>query len=650
VAAGPASLTRGLIEARLASAPGRGRAVAPGAEIALKLDHALMDTDAASLVFQALETSGAPSVAGEMALACAEWPMTPPAFETGDELLYVQSAAQRYGLHFSRAGNGRAHHVYAARFAAPGRTLLSCASGAAAAGAMASVALPVSEVELAAALAGAPHAARMPEVWAIRLTGTLSPGVGAHDLVMGLVRLLPGVGAHPVSLEFCGSGVATLAQEARFTVARLGVELGLPPAVFPADEMTRAWLRAQGREPDWRPLAGDPEADGVRVILVHLDTIEPTVVRAAEGADPLQVREANGVPVSRVVLGADTGLADLLLVAGHLSGRQVAPGVELVVIPGSRQIRETLGAVGAREALREAGATIVDAEVRLAPGSATGVVLSCGASVAAASHGRTVFRVGPAVAAASALAGRIADPRELPAPTTPFGLPDRYAPCDVVPPRPVAARLAIEIVRGTAIRPLPSMSPLATLRGVVLQRFPDRMRTDRALSEGPRVWRHRGDPAAMADHLYASLDPTFAARARALGGGFVVAGADYGIGPHRPHVVLAMVALGVRAVIATSFDPGHRAQMIRHGVLPLRRLPAGVEPGDPVELAVGDELEIPGLPDMLERNKPLVVRNLTHGTQLTLHHDLTEREIELVRAGGLLAASARASVPASSAS
>jgi aconitate hydratase len=305
-----------------------------------------------------------------------------------------------------------------------------------------------------------------------------------------------------------------------------------------------------------------------------------------------------------------------------------------------------LGACGALGALSEAGAAIVDAEARLAPGSAAGVVLSCGASTAASGHARTVFRVGPAVAVASALAGRIADPREMPAPTMPFPLPDRFVPCEVIPPKPVAARFAIEIVRGTTIRPLPSMSPLVTLRGVVLQRFPDRVGTDRVLSGGPRVWRHRGDPAALAEHLYAGLDPTFAARARALGGGFVVAGADYGIGPHRPHAVLAMVALGVRAVIATSFAPGHRAEMIRHGVLPLRPA-ADLDPGDPGEFAIGDELEIPGLPDMLERNKPLVVRNLTRGTQITLHHDLTEREIELVRAGGLMAASARLGAHAS---
>ncbi len=647
---GAASLTRGLIETHLASATGRGRATAPGAEIALRLDHALMDADAASLVFQSFESSAAASVAGEMTLACAEWPMPPPAFEAGDELLYVQSAARRYGVHFSRAGNGRAHHVYAACFAAPGRTVLSCASGSAAAGAMGTLAMPVSEVELAAALAGVPHAARMPQVWAIRLAGTLPPGVVAHDLVMDIARRLPGIGAHPVALEYCGPGVATLTQEERFTVARLGAVLGLPPAVFPSDEVTRGWLKAQGREPDWKPLAGHPEADAVRVFEIHLDALEPKVVRAIEGTDPLQVCEVTGVPVGRVVLGADSGLADLLLVAGALGGRQVAAGVELVVVPGSHQIRATLGACGALGALSSGGARIVDAEALLAPGPrayvGAGVVLICGASPVVCGHARTVFRAGPAVAVASALAGRIADPRELPPPALPFPLPDRFIPCEVVSPKPAAARAVIEIVRGAAIRPLPSMSPLVTtLRGVVLQRFPDRVNTDDALPGGPRVWRHRGDLAAMAEHLYAGLDPTFAARARALGGGFVVAGADYGIGPHRPHVVLALVALGVRAVIATSFAPGHRAEMIRHGVLPLRR-PAAGDPGDPGELAIGDELEIPGLPDMLERNKPLVVRDLTRGTQLTLHHELTEREIELVRAGGLLAAGARAGAPA----
>jgi aconitate hydratase len=643
VTTGAGSLTRGLIETHLASAPGRGRTIAAGAEVALRLDHALMDADAASLVFQAFELSGAASVAGEMSLACAEWPMAPAAFEEGDELRYVQSAARRYGAHFSRPGNGRAHHVYAARFAAPGRTLLACASGAPVAGAIGSLALPVSEVELAAALTGMPHASVMPEVWAIRLSGAFPPGVGAHDLVMSLAHRLPGTGARPVVLEFCGPGVESLTLEARLTVARFGAVLGLPPSIFPSDEETRGWLKAQGREPDWKPLAGDPETGAARVLELPLDLLEPNVVRAAEGTDPLPVRDVAGVPVGRVVVGADAGLADLLVVASALDGRSVSATVDLVVVPGSRPIRTMLGACGALRSLTGAGARVMDVEARLAPGASAGVVLICGATPAPGHDARTLFRVGPEAAVAAALAGSVADPRDLASPATTFPMPDRFAPCEVVPPRPAAERSAIEISHGSAIRPLPSLSPLVTtLRGVVLQRLPDRVGTDVALPIGPRVWRHRGDPSAMADHLYAGFDPTFAVRARALGGGFVVAGSEYGIGPHRPHVVLAMVALGVRAVIALSFAPGHRAEMIRHGVLPLR--PAADM--DPSELAIGDELEIPGLPDMLERSKPLVVRNLTRGTQLVLLHDLTEREIERVRAGGLLAAGGRVAATA----
>lgn len=632
------SLTRGLIETHLASAPGR-RAIGIGTEVALRLDHAVMDADAASLVFQAFERCGAADVAGDMSLACAEWPMAPAAFEAGDELRYVQSAARRYGAHFSRPGNGRAHHVYAARFAAPGRTLLACAAGATAAGAIGSLALPVSEVELAAALTGIPHATVMPEVWAIRLFGALPPGVGAHDLAMALAHRLPAAGAREVVLEFSGPGIASLTLEARLAFARVAPLLGLPTPLFPSDEETRAWLRAQGREPDWKPLAGDPESEAARALELHLDLLEPGAVRAAEGTDPLPVRDVAGVPVARVVVGADAGLAELLSVAATLDGHPVAAGVDLVVVPGSRQIRRMLGACGALQAMSDAGARVIDVEARLAPGAGAGVVLICGATPAAGHDTRTLFRVGPEVAAASALAGSVADPRERPSPAARFPMPDRFAPCEVVSPRPAAERGGIEIAHGTTIGTLPGLPPLVTtLRGVVLQRFPDRLGTDRALPMGPRVWRHRGDPAAMAGHLYAGFDPTFAARARALGGGFVVAGADYGIGPHRPHVVLAMVALGVRAVIATSYGSGHRAEMIRHGVLPLCGPVADGEPGDPADLAVGDELEIPGLPDVLERNKPLVVRNLTRGTQIVLRHDLTEREIERVRAGGLLAA------------
>ena len=633
------SLTRSLIETHLVPAPVKGRVPAPGSDVALRVDHMVMDEGAASLVFQAFETCDLPRVAADLALACVESPAGPPMFESGDERWYVRSAAAHFGVHYSPAGNGRAHHVHGARHASPGRVVLTCASGGTAAGAIGSMALAVSELELAAALAGVPHRTRVPDVWAIRLAGNFPPGVGAHDLVMSLAGTLPGAGARAVALEFCGPGVATLDQEARFTVARLAATLGLPGVVFPSDERTRTWLEAQGREPDWRPLAGVAEADATRVIDVQLDALEPRAVRTVEGADPLLARDVSGLPIRRVVLGADAGLSDLLAVAESVGGGFIAPGVELIVVPGSRQLRAALGASGALEALTGAGVRVLDAEARIAPGPESGVVLLCGAGSAASGRARTAFRVGPGIAAASALSGRVADPRELPPATLSFTMPERLPPCEVIAARPAAGEAVAPIERGSAIRPLPSLPPMvATLRGVVLQRFPDRVRTDRVLPDGPRVWRHRSDAAALADHLYAGLDPGFASRARALGGGFVVAGARYGVGPRRPHAAMAMVALGVRVVIADSFDPGHRAELVRHGVMPL------CPPPDmgPAELAVGDDLEIPGLPEMLERSKPLIVRNLTRGHQLALHHDLSEPEIEMVRAGGLLAAGVRA--------
>lgn len=635
------SLTRHLIEAHLASGPVRGRTPGAGSEVALRPSHAVMDATTGPLVLQAFERAGAAAVGLDLALACAEAPLDASAFEAGEELRFVRTAAARYGLHFSPPGTGRAHHVYLARFATPGRLALACAGGLAAAGGMAVLVLPVSELELADALAGEPHATRVPEVWAVRLAGALAPGVGAHDLVLALARALPGGGGRPRTLEFFGDGVAGLDQEARFAVARGAAAAGLPPVLFPSDERTREWLRAQGREPDWRPLVGDPAADAARGIDVRLDTLEPAVARAGEGVDPLPVRDASGLPVRRVAVGADAGLGPLLALATALAGGRVAEGIELWVVPGSRQLRAALADGGALAALAAAGARFADVEARVPPGPAAGVALTCGAS-SAVGRAATVLRVGPEVAAVSALAGRLADPRERAAPAAAFPMPQRLPPVTGVV-RPAGPGATVEVARGATLRPLPALTPLrSTLRGVVLARFPDRVRTDQVLPPGPRVWRHRGDAAALAEHLYAGLDPGFAARARALQGGFVVAGAEYGVGPRRPHVVLAMVALAVRVVIAESFAATHRDDLILHGVLPLRPA-ADLEPG---ELRVGDDLEIPGLPEMLEHQKPLIVRNLTRGCQLSFRHDLSAREIERVRAGGLLAARTRAGAAA----
>lgn len=629
-------LTRMLLEPSLTPSAARARVLEPGAELALRCEQLLTDAEAAILVFQSFESSGLARAQGDLALVCAESPAVAPGFEVGDELNYVQSVSRRFGVHFSRPGNGRAHHVHAARIAAPGRTLLACAGGAAAVGALGTFVESASEVELAAALAGVPRAAALPPVWAVRLDGTLPSWVGAQDLVLAMARRLEAGEAEGVVLEYCGPGVAALSQEARFTVAREGVaSLGARASVFPSDDVTRHWLRAQGREPDWKALTGEPESDASRVLEFHLDALDPMVVRAEEGAVPIDVRATAAFPVRRVVVGADSELSDLMLVAEIVRGRTLPSGVELVVVPGSRQIRETAAACGAIEALRAAGATVLDCEARLAPAPPTGAVLLCGASLAAARRSRSSFLSGPAVGAASALAGRIADPRDLPLSAPVVVVPERFEVNDALLARPTSGPAGVDVVRGPALGS-PAMLPpiLTTLRGVVLLRLGDRVSTEVALPRGPRVWRNRSDLETLADYLFADVDPGFARRARAHRGGFLVAGVEYGCGPRQPRAALALVQLGVRAVLARSFDARHRTDLVQHGVLPLRFAVGAV----PDALSDGDELEIPGLPEGLERNKPLVLRDLTRGTQLAFHHDLTPREIEMVRAGGLMGA------------
>jgi aconitate hydratase len=636
------SLTRTILEAHLAEGTGRARGVGTGAEATLRVDQVLMDAEAATLAFQSFEATGRSRAQVEVALACDETSPPAAAFETGDALRYAQSAARRYGAHFSRAGNGRAHQVHTARFAAPGRTVLAHAAAAGAAGALGSLVLGASEIELAAALAGAPHAMTVPPIWAVRLTGTLPPWVDAHDLVRTLAAKLPMRGAGGAVLEYVGPGVGALPQGARLTVARAGARLGAGASLFPSDAVTRSWLLGQGREPDWKGLAGEPEGEAGRILEVHLEALEPMIERG-EREGPMALRDAAGVRVGRVVLGPDAGLDDLLVLAAVLRGRAIAPGLELVVIPGSRQIHDSAAARGALAVLVAAGARLVDSELRLAPAPPAGAVLLCGASPLAAGRARAVWRAGPGAAAASALAGRVADPRDLPlAPPAAEG-DGRLEVNDALLVKPAIAPAAVEASRVAGVGPLPGLPPIvATLRGVVLLRLGDRVANDLTLSGGPKVRRHHADFAALAEHLYAGVDRGFAARARAHGGGFVVAGAEYGIGPAVPHAALALVQLGVRAILARSFIPGHRAELVRHGVLTLR-FAAGRNLDGP---RLGDELEIPGLPEVLEPNRPLAVRDLTRGTQFTLHHDMTLREIEMVRAGGLLGTLAAAGASA----
>ena len=636
----PASLTRALIESHATSNPGRSRGAPRGAESALRADHVVMEGHAAALAFLYFEGMGRARSQVELALAGIGTEADGARFERSAEQLSVRGAARRFGVAFARPGAGMLQHLYVERFAAPGRLVLTASKSVQAAGGLGSLVLMASEVELAAALAGAPCDTTIPEVRTVRLRGTLPPWLAAEDLVIALARRVSETG--DAVLEFAGPGVAGLPQEDRFSVARAAGTLGAIACLFPSDERTRAWLKSQARESDWKAFPAVDEPGDPAGIEIDLDSLEPMVRRSDARDASLTVREAGQPVVANVVLGPDAGLADLMRLGAILRGRSVAAGMAVSVIPGSRQIAETARREGAIDSLAAAGVRVLGPGSRVPVTDPRHAIVCCGTDPSEFPRASgMVLRAGVTTCAATALAGRLADPRELP-----FAAPETVAPAAFVvdesavvkPPGiamdPAGAAATPGLERGwLASHRLPVLPPLTTTRGSVLLALGDRDPAARVLPAGERVWRDRAHIAALAEHAFSASDPGFAARARANGGGFVTAGEGFGAGAVQPHASLVLTELGVRAVVATSFAPGCRAALIRHGVLPL----VLASPGDGVELKTGDELEITGLPEGLEPGRPLVIRNLTRAMQVIVNHDLDARAIEIVRAGGLLA-------------
>jgi aconitate hydratase len=622
----PGSLARAICDAHAVSP--RPRALIAGAEVALRPDHVLLEGHAATLALFAFAGLQSPRAPLEALIVADGEARGTAQFESAAEGRARLAAARRAGAWVARPGSGPAHQLHLARFAAPGRMVFACARGAAAAGGAGSLTMPVSEVEAGAVLAGAPVMAFLPPVVAVRLAGTLPPWLDGHDIAAALARRLPGDGARV--LEFEGPGVASLAVECRCATARACEAMKRGTSLFPSDDRTRGWLTGLGREPDWKPLATGAGDEAQDTVELDLDVIEPAIL---DGHGRPRGLEESGTPaVARVVIGADAGLADLLRFAALIAGGAIPPSVEVVVHSGTRAIAHALVQSGAAEVMTAAGARVLPAAASAPGPSALGVTVAHGASCPGEAGARSGVNLQASipVCAATALAGRLADPRER------SGIAAAADAPAIGADEPWLLRPGADGVTGAdVVAGLPAGRPLdTTLRGPVLIVVGDRALARRVLPEGDRVWRQRADLAALADHAFGDLDPRFAERARAAGGGFVVAGERFGADARQPHAALVLVALGVRAVIARSFVPESAAALVRHGILPL----AFAMPGDAHEIAAGDELEIPGLPEGLEPRKPLVIRDLTRGTQVLARHDLGVRELEMIRAGGLLAA------------
>jgi len=631
------NLTQKLIKSHLVSGD-----MTPGEEMALRIDQTLSQDATGTLSYLQFEAIGVPRVRTQLSVSYVDHNMLQGDFRNADDHVYLQDVAAKYGLYYSRPGNGICHQVHLERFAVPGTTLLGTDSHTPTCGGMGVLAIGAGGLDVAIAMAGSPYNLRMPRVLGVELHGRLQPGVTAKDIIFEILRRLTVKGGVGKVLEYYGPGAANLDVPERATITNMGAELGATTSLFPSDARTLAYLTRQQRAPDFSAQAPDPDATYDEHMRLDLDTLEPLIARPDSPDNVCPISEICGIPVNQVAIGSCTNssYSDLMTVAAMLKGKTVHPNVSLVVTPGSRQVLHMIARNGALADLIAAGARIL--ESACGPCAGMGQVPSFNA-VSMRSFNRNfpgrsggidnrVYLASPTACAAAALAGEIADPRAFA--TEYIGLPDTYLIDDSGIFPPAAAPETIEIRRGPNIKPLPTRANLEeTLAGEVLLKLGDNISTDHILPAGPQILPLRSNVPAIAEYLFRYVDPTFVERVKAQGGGFVVAAQNYGQGSSREHAALCPMFFGVKAVLAKSFARIHRDNLINYAVLPL----AFNDETDYDALDPEDQLEISDVRQRLEDGATRIpVYNRTKQTTFETTLELTDRERHIVLAGGLL--------------
>ena len=615
-----------------------GKMVA-GEEIALKIDHTLTQDSTGTLAYLEFEAMGIPKVKTELSLSFVDHNMLQNDFRNADDHRYLQGVAAKYGIVFSRPGNGICHQLYLERFAKPGATLLGSDSHTPTAGGMGEIAIGAGGLDVAAAMAGEPFYLEMPSITSIELTGKLAPFVSAKDVILQILKQLTVKGGVNKILEYTGPGVKTLSVPERGTITNMGTETGATTSIFPSDEATKAFLFGQEREDQWSELKADAGTEYGETIDIDLAKVEPLIALPHSPDNVKTVSELEGTPVDQVCIGSCTNssLRDLKIVSALLKGKKVSENTSLTVSAGSRQAMQNLAATGELEALIASGARILEN----ACGPCIGIgqaPTSEGVSLRTFNRnfkGRSgtqdakVYLVSPETAVAAALTGKITDPRKLgkyPAIT----MPQKFVLSDAMFIYPTAKTQG-KVVMGPNIKPLPTFKPIPQkLTGQVLLKLGDNISTDDILPGGSEIMSLRSNIPEISKYTFIHIDKTFAARAQEKNGGFIVGGENYGQGSSREHAALAPKYLGVKAIIAKSFARIHMANLVNFGILPL----TFADKQDYAVVAQGDVLEV----DVKELKMRLCVKNLTKGTEIEAALSLTDLEKSMVEAGGKLAA------------
>ena len=615
----------------------------PGGEIAIRIDQTLTQDSTGTMAYLQLEAMGTEKVKTKRSVAYVDHNMLQSGFENADDHKYIQTVAAKHGIWFSRPGNGICHQVQLERFSVPGQTLLGSDSHTPTCGAAGMLAIGAGGLDVAVAMGGGAYYLAMPKICKVELVGKLRPMVTAKDVILEVLRRLSVKGGVAKIMEYAGEGLAGLSVPERATIANMGAELGATTTVFPSDEVTREFFAAQGRLSDWSELKADPDAEYDEAITIDLSALHPLAAMPHSPDNVARVADKAGIKIDQVAIGSCTNssYADMMKVAEILDGHKVAPNVSLVISPGSRQVLTMLASNGALAKMVAAGARILECAcgpcIGMGQAPATDAVSLrtfnrnfCGRSGTASA---SVWLVSPETAAVSAITGVLTDP-ETWTPVEKPAMPEHFMADDSMVLAPSDDPDSVEVVRGPNIKPFPkAKAPAETIEGRVLIKLGDNITTDHIMPSNAKLLPYRSNVPYLSEFCLTPCDADFPKRAKENGGGFIVAGQNYGQGSSREHAALAPLYLGVKGVIALGFARIHRANLINNGILPL----CLEDESDYEALAEGDEVTIENVHAQIAaaaRGEGVTLR--CGDREIKVRMTITPRQRDILLAGGLL--------------
>ncbi len=616
-----------------------------GTEIGIRIDQTLTQDATGTMAYLEFEAIGVPRVKTERSVAYIDHNTLQNGFENADDHRFIGSVAKKHGIYFSRPGNGICHQVHLERFGVPGKTLIGSDSHTPTGGGIGMIAIGAGGLDVAVAMGGGAYYITCPKVVKVELTGKLSPWVAAKDVILEVLRRMSVKGGVGKVIEYCGEGVKTLSVPERATITNMGAELGATTSIFPSDEVTKGFLKAQGREEVWTPLAADPDAVYDETIEIDLSKLVPLAACPHMPDNVKTVEEIGNIKIDQVCIGSCTNssLLDMMKVAHILKGKTIHPDVSLAIAPGSKQVLNMLAQNGLLSIMIDAGARILE--------SACGPCIGMGQSPNSKGislrtfnrnfEGRSgtkdgqIYLVSPEMAAISAVTGVLTDPRTI-GDMPEFKLPEKFVINDnmITLPSDEKDMDKVEILRGPNIKPYPETAPLVeNINCKVSLKVGDNITTDHIMPAGAKILPLRSNIPAISQHCFTVCDEDFPRRAKNLGQSIIVGGVNYGQGSSREHAALAPLYLGIKAVLVKSFARIHRANLINAGILPL----TFVNEADYDKINQGDEIELTNVRADISADKTqLIVKDKTTGAEIPVLCELTGRTKDIILAGGLL--------------